>query len=342
MRTIGTQRAPWKATAGVWLALGTFVVALAQEARPQPPVPRVPGNGGNLPNAAAALPVPPAPPLPPPSRPPVEFFRELLAASPARRAQLLEGKPAAAREVIERRLAEFEGMEPEARSDAEWRLRLAEFRFYLTRLLNVPPGERPSRLAQAPAADRPLLEERLKAWDALSEDARRQVLESQQQFHHFVQQPSADPARLAQALSVVPIPSQADVEAQFARWRALPEAERRQRSATFQAVFDLPHERRSKALQGLSLAERTAMERSLERFSKLPTAERDRCIAGLERLARLAPPEREAFLRNAALWQAMSPGERDQWRRLVFNLRPPPLPVPIPHAGRPALVSTNR
>lgn len=84
------------------------------------------------------------------------------------------------------------------------------------------------------------------------------------------------------------------------------------------------------------------MERSLERFSKLPTAERDRCIAGLERLARLAPPEREAFLRNAALWQAMSPGERDQWRRLVFNLRPPPLPVPIPHAGRPALVSTNR
>lgn len=286
--------------------------------------------------------VPQAPPLPPPTRPPVEFFRELLAASPARRAQLLEGKPPAARDVIERRIAEFEAMAPEARAEATWRLRLAEFRFYLSSLLVAPADQRASRLAQAPAPDRALLAERLKTWDALDDPARRQVLESQQQFHHFVAQPTADPARLAQVLQAVAPPAHADVEAQFTRWRALPEAERRQRSAAFQAVFDLPPDRRDKALQGLSPAERTAMERSLERFSKLPQAERDRCISGLERLARLAPPERDAFLRSAALWQAMSPAERDQWRRLVFNLRPPPLPVPVPNPGKPTIVGTNR
>jgi hypothetical protein len=93
-----------------------------------------------------------------------------------------------------------------------------------------------------------------------------------------------------------------------------------------------------RALQGLGATERKAMERSLERFSNLSPAERDRCIAGLDRLARLAPHERDAFLRHAALWQAMSADERDQWRRLVFNLHPPPLPVP----KAPALVSTNR
>lgn len=342
MTTDGTWKALGKRTCATGAAMAALGLALGQEPAPRPPLVVNDGNGGGDAGAASPPSISQAPPLPPPSRPPVEFFRELLGASPARRAQLLEGKPAAAREVIERRLAEFEAMEPEARADAEWRLRLAEFRFYLTRLLGIPPAERASRLAQAPAQDRALLEERLKAWDALADDARRQVLESQQQFHHFVQQPSADPARLAQALSAAAPRAHADVEAQFARWRALPEAERRQRSAAFQAVFDLPQERRSKALQGLSPAERTAMERSLERFSKLPAAERDRCIAGLERLARLAPAEREAFLRNAALWQAMSPGERDQWRRLVFNLRPPPLPVPIPRTGRPALVSTNR
>ncbi len=342
MRTERPRRARWKPSWAVVVAVAASGLSLAQQPARKPPAGAQVGKSGRNPAAAIVPALPTAPPLPPPSRPPVEFFRELLAASPARRAQLLEGKPAAAREVIERRLAEFEAMEPEARADAEWRLRLAEFRFYLTRLLALPPEERASGLAQAPAQDRSLLGERLQAWDTLDDAARRQVLDSQQQFQHFVQQPSAEPARLAQALSAVAPRAHADVEAQFARWRALPEAERRQRSAAFQAVFDLSADRRGKALQGLSPTERTAMERSLERFSRLPSAERDRCIAGLERLARLSQAEREAFLRNAALWQAMSPAERDQWRRLVFNLRPPPLPVPTPHAGRPTLVSTNR
>ena len=160
----------------------------------------------------------------------------------------------------------------------------------------------------------------------MDEPTRRQVLESQGQFHHFASQPGADPARLARILATSPEPAKAAIESQFERWRSLSEAERQQRSAAFQSIFDLPSERRAQALKSLPEAERRAMQRSLERFSSLPQAERDRCIAGLERLARLAPEEREAFLRNAALWQRMTSSERDQWRRLVFNLSPPPLP----------------
>jgi hypothetical protein len=324
------------ATIAAGCFLGLAVTVLAQV--PDPNAKAHAGTGKATPSGAMPGTIPAPPPLPPPTRPPIEFFSELLSASPARRTQLLEGKSPAAREVIERRLAEFEALPPEARADAEWNLRLAQFRFYLSGLLAVPHDQRAARLAQAPAPERALLAERLKAWDALDEPTRRQVLESERQFHHFVQRPTADAGRLAEVLAKAGPRAQADVEAEFARWRALPEEDRRQRSAAFQALFALQPERRLRALQGLGATERKAMERSLERFSNLSPAERDRCIAGLDRLARLAPHERDAFLRHAALWQAMSADERDQWRRLVFNLHPPPLPVP----KAPALVSTNR
>ncbi len=321
---------PWPRAQGLTLAALLPLAGPAPAHGAQQPTPVPPPTQGT-----ASQPAPP--PLPPPTRPPVEFFLELLSASPARRQQLLEGKTPTARETIQRRIAEFENLDPESRADAEWQLRLAQFRFYLSPLLSLPAEQRAARLAMAPEQDRPLLAERLNTWDAMDEPTRRQVLESHGQFHHFASQSAADPARLASLLATASAPAKANIEAQFTRWRALPETERRQRSAAFQSIFDLPAERRSRALKGLSEPERQAMQRSLERFSGLPQAERDRCIAGLERLARLAPDHRDAFLRNAALWQAMSPSERDQWRRLVFNLSPPPLP-PI-HA--PARVATN-
>ena len=308
------------------LCSGHGAMAQGPGARPSPALPSKPA---------------PQPPLPPSVRPPVELFMELLAASPARREQLLEGKPASARQVIERRIAEFERLDPVARADAEWQLRLAQFRIYLSSLLSLSPAQRAERLAGAPEQDRQLMMERLKAWDALDDAARRQVLESKDRFHHFVASPAADPGRLARMLETAPGPMRPDIEAQFDRWRALPEGERRARSAAFQAIFELPGERRARALKTLDEAERKAMDRTLERFSKLPAAERDRCIAGLERLARLDPAGREAFLRNAALWQAMTPSERDQWRRLVFNLHAPPLP-PMPSSRPSQVVVTNQ
>lgn len=278
------------------------------------------------------------PPLPPSPRAPVELFRELLAATPEKRIVLLEAKTPAARELILRRIQQHEALDPAARADAEWQLRLAQFRFYLSPLLRAPVQDRARRLALAPAEDRPLLEERLRAWDALTPEARASLLESEESLHHFVLSPGADPSRLTNLLAMAPAAARADIESQFARWSALPESERISRAARFQEFFGLSDVQRNRALNRLPDSDRVAMEKVLERFARLPESERSQCIAGFERLSALPPAERDEFLRNAARWQAMTAEERTLWRRLVLKTRLPPLP-PLPTAG---LVTTNR
>jgi len=278
------------------------------------------------------------PPLPPSPRAPVELFRELLAASPEKRVVLLEKKTPSARELILRRVREHEALDAEARGEAEWQLRLAQFRFYLSPLLRAPVADRARRLAQAPEEDRPLLEERLRAWDALTPAARATLLESEESLHHFVRSPGAEPARLTNVLAGAPAAARADIESQFARWSALPESERKARAATFQEFFGLSDPQRNRALNRLPDSDRVAMEKVLERFARLPESERAQCVAGFERLSALPASERDEFLRNAARWQAMTGEERALWRRLVLKTRLPPLP-PLPTSG---LVTTNR
>ncbi len=278
------------------------------------------------------------PPLPPSPRAPVELFRELLAASPEKRVVMLESKTPAARDLILRRIHQHEALDPASRAEAEWQLRLAQFRFYLSPLLRAPLTERARRLARAPAEDRPLLEERLRAWDALTPAARATLLESEESLHHFVRSPGAEPSRLTNVLAAAPAAARADIEGQFARWSALPESERVERAATFQQFFGLSDVQRNRALNRLPDSDRIAMEKVLERFARLPESERAQCIAGFERLSALPASEREEFLRNAARWQAMTTEERALWRRLVLKTRLPPLP-PLPTGG---LVTTNR
>jgi hypothetical protein len=278
------------------------------------------------------------PPLPPLGRPPVELFRELLAATPEKRDELLRPKPPAARELIQRRLREHEALSPEARAEAESQLRLAQFRYYLSPLLRVPASERGSKLDLAPAEDRALLEERLRVWDTLPPDARARLLESSETLHHFVQRSGAEPSRLTNALATAAPGARADIERQFAQWSALSETERAQRAAAFQDFFGLTETQRAKAIHRLPDAERVLIEKTLERFARLPEAERLRCIAGFDKLSSLPAAERDEFLRGASRWQAMTPEERALWRRIVLRPSPPPLP-PVPTPG---IVSTNR
>ncbi len=281
------------------------------------------------------------PPMPPPVRPPVELFRELLAAPLEKRDELLRSKTPAARELIARRLREHESLDPTARAEAESQLRLAQFRFYLSPLLRLSGAERAQRLAQAPAEDRALLEERLRAWDRLAPSARAALLESDDSLHLFVQQPGAERSRLDAALAKAPAAARADIERQFTRWSALSDAERASRTAAFQSLFGLTDGQRHRALNRMPEADRVAMEKTLERFARLPEAERVRCLAGFEKLSALSPSERDEFLRNAARWQAMSAEERVLWRRIVLRTSPPPLP-PLPSKPSAGLVSTNR
>ena len=282
-----------------------------------------------------------APPLPPVVRSPVDQFRELMSAAPARRAELLAGKSPTARALIEAKLKEFEALGGEV----EIRLRLAQLQFYLSPLLRATPDQREALLQRAPAEDRDMLTERLKAWDALSADFRREVLESERSLQYFVRQESADTRQLESALDRTPAPSHPEIQAQFARWRALSAEERGRKTAQFQRFFGLSESERLKTLGRLPDTERQQMERSLSRFAALPPEQREQCLRAFRRLSELSDPDREEFLSNAAKWQAMSVAERAAWRKMVQRVSGPPippirLPVPVPR-GAGTAVATN-
>ncbi len=281
------------------------------------------------------------PPVPVPARSPVDLFRELLAATPERRAELLAGRPPAARALIEAKLKEFETFGGEA----EIRLRLAQLQFFLSPLLRATAEQRAALLERAPAEDRDMLRERLKSWDALSADTRREILESERSLQYFVRQETADPKQLTTALERAPEPSRPEIEAQFARWRALSPEERARRTAQFQRFFGLSENERLLTLRRLPDSERQQMERSLARFSSLPPEQREQCLRAFRKLSELSEAERTEFLNNAAKWQAMSAPEREAWRKVVQKvsgppLPPPRLPVPTPRSGGSAVATT--
>ncbi len=280
------------------------------------------------------------PPLPPLAKSLAEQFRELLAANPAERQRLLAGRTPEARVVITAKLKEFETL---SSAEREVRLQVAQLQFYLSSLLRAEPEARTNLLSRVPAEDRPLLEERLKAWDALSPEARQDILDSEKSLSHFVRQESADPQQLSTALTKVPAPARPEIEAQFARWSALPAEERARKTANFQRFFDLSESERNRTLNRLPDTERRQMEVALARFAGLPAEQRDRYLRAFHRLATLSAEERAEFLGNAAKWQAMSADERKAWRNLVQNaLRPPlpPPPLPLRRTGT-SLVATN-
>ena len=294
---------------------------------------------GRLALAEPASPAP-QPPLPPPAKSLAEQFRTLLAASPAERQRLLATRTPEARSVITAKLKEFEAL-PAA--EREVRLQVAQLQFYLSPLLRAEPAARTNLLSRVPAEDRPLLEERLKAWDALTPEVQQDILDSEKSLSHFVRQESADPRQLSAVLTRVPAPARPEVEAQFARWSALPTEERARKTANFQRFFDLSESERSRTLNRLPDTERRQMEVALASFARLPAEQRDRYLRAFHRLATLSAEERAEFLGNAAKWQAMSADERKAWRNLVQHaIRPPLPPPPIPQRRTaPPLVGTN-
>ena len=211
------------------------------------------------------------PPVPEPQRSPAVLFRQLLAATASQRSELLASKPEPARTLIVAKLKEFEALPPDQR---ELRLQVAQLQFYLSPLLRAPATVRSNRLERVPPEDRPLLEERLQAWDALPEDTRREILETERSLSYFVRQESADPRKLAALLEQVPAPARPEIEAQFARWSSLPAEERARKAAHFSRFFDLSGPERDKTLSRLPDVERQQMERTLAKFSSLPPGSR--------------------------------------------------------------------
>lgn len=264
----------------------------------------------------------------------MDLFRELLAAEPAERTQMLTNRPPATRQLILRKVREYASMKPDQR---ELRLRATELRWYLLPLMSTAATNRGPELAVIPADHRQLVVDRLREWDKLSPAAQKALLDNEATLTYFSELNAGGKPEN------VPATGRKKLEEGIAGWNALPLDQRRKIAQQFNQYFALTAEEKTKALQTLSEPERRQIDKTLKSFETLPPAQRAQCIHSFEKFAGLSAEERRQFLKNAERWKRLSPDERQSWRELVarLSLEPPPFPprpppLPIPNRSRSA------
>ena len=243
---------------------------------------------------------------------PVDFFRQLLAMSPAERLTALTNRPPEMRVKILAKVREYSALNPDER---ELRLRATELRWYLVPLLRLSPTNRVTRLAMVPPEMQKLVKSRLLQWDILPPPLHEEFLTNDQTLHYF--------ARVAPTNTPAANPDQQKIADRFNQF------------------FELTAAEKKSTLNTLSNAERAQMEKTLQSFEKLPPRQRITCVRNYAKFAGMNATERAEFLKNADDWSKMSPAERQTWRDLVKNVPLwPPIPTPmailppnlIPHA----------
>lgn len=274
---------------------------------------------------------------------PIEYFRELLAMSPAERERALQEKKPEQRNSLLAKISEYEAMSADER---ELRLRMTQLRWQLVPLMKVPPIERIKTLASIPSEDRALLERRLKIWDEIPVHLQKEFLENEALIGYVLRWESSTPQEKEKLLSAFPPERRAKLEQQLASWQALPLERRQQHCSQFTEFFELDDKEKEKTLRTLSAADREQMEKTLERFNKLPPEQRKRCLDSFTKFTGMSTEQRSQFLKNAERWETMTPSEREVWRKLVMKSTPqPPLPPGIrplpPSPPRSAVASTN-
>lgn len=276
-----------------------------------------------------------AAPMPPPPESPVAVFRRLLASPPAEREAVITNRPPRHQETLRRRLAAYEAMPPQQREE---RLLATELYWHLAPLLHQPPATRTAGLARLPAAWRPIVEARLRVWDALPAADREELRRHEEALHHFarIRTETLPPLPGAQFVPAPPVPAR--VERELAAFRELPAGQQRRIRARWSELFE-PGEGLPVVAQ-LSAGETAAMQAALERFRALPPAQRQACVEAFARFATMSAVERNEFLHSAERWAALPPAERERWRGLITLL--PPLPPGLLHVPLPPLPEAPR
>lgn len=274
----------------------TAVISVSAQKSPPPK--------GRISSASSAV-VPPAPQ----SKSPVNYFRRLLAMSPAERINSLTNRSPETRARILDKVSEYEALGPDER---ELRLRATELRWYLLPLLRLPPEKREAQLAQVPKDLRELVQARLEQWKILPPTLQEEFLANDRTLHYFALLPSAHP----------------------------PAATSRQQKIAeqFNQFFELTAEEKEQTLNTLSEAERAQMQKTLQSFEKLPAQQRFLCVHNYAKFASMSAAEQAEFLKNAESWSKMSPQERQTWRDLVENV---PLWPPLPPGLDPRNVNVS-
>lgn len=272
---------------------------------------------------------------------PIDHFRQLLALNAEQRAQALSKEPADHRKALEEKLHEYDLL---STADREERLQLTQIRWHLTRLMRVAPGERADRLARVNEADRPLIEERLRQWDKVPAELQQEFLENERLIDYLVKQKNSTPAQREEMKKRTPEKFREQIEADLARWHALPRDQRHRMFERFHQFFELTGEEKKKTLNRLPESERQKMEQAVKSFEQLTPPERQQCIDSFRKFSNFTPEERTDFLKNAEQWGKMSPEQRQKWRELVQRMPPmPPTPQslmpPLPQAFAPPKVA---
>ena len=267
-----------------------------------------------------------APPVPPIPQAPIEFFRVLLTLSPEERLKLMDERSVSAdqKRILLTKVKEYEAMTPAQR---ELRLGVTELRWYLVPLMRTALNDRRERLEKIPEEKRKLVEERLRHWDELSAPQQKEFLENEMAVQYFLRLQSSTLAEKEIFLETIPAQRREKLEADLARWLALPTEKRDRMCEGFQKFFDLNADEKEKTLGKLPEAERAQMETTLKTFQALPAIQRKQCIESFGKISNMTRSERNQFLKKAELWQEMTPAERKSWRELVHKLpEMPPLP----------------
>jgi hypothetical protein len=280
--------------------------------------------------AASPLETPPLPPSP------IQQFRDWLAMSPADREKAVAAWPEEKRKVLLEKLRTYEAL-PAAERDR--RLQMAEFRWYLRPLMGLPPKERTNTLQFVPPAlkhlieERYLIEERLRHWDSLPAEDRRQILQNdtaRELVTNFYLRLQSGRSKEEILRSLDPV-KRSEVEEALRTWEQVPPSARSRTAEQLTRFFQLPPSEQARTVAGLSESDRHDVQRTLDAFARLSPEQRRICVESFQKFALMPPPERASFLRNAARWQAMTPEDRATWKELVTKLPPlPPLPVPEP------------
>lgn len=271
------------------------------------------------------------PPIPlafPPGKSPIEFFRELLALSPAERIQALTNRPVPSRKLILAKVREYEAFKPNQR---ELRLKATELRYYLWPLMSVLPSDRSAQIEKVPDSVRTLVQDRLQEWDQLSPEVQKQLLDNEATLRYFTDLSASTEEQKTNLLSGLTPARRELLLKGVHQWQSLPEEQRQKTLARFNRFFELTDTEKAKTLQTLSGPEQHQIEKTLRKFEQLSPAQRAQCIKSFEKFASLSLEERQQFLKNAERWKLMSPDERQDWKDLVSRLTPmPPMPESVP------------
>jgi hypothetical protein len=251
------------------------------------------------------------PPLPSQTKPPVEFFRELLAMSIAERNQALTNRTPEDKKLILAKLREYKALKPD---QCELRLQATELSWYLLRLMRMPPTNRLAQLEAVPGPIRKPVEDRLEVWDRLPQEARKEFLEKRAAIQGFIE--LAAGANQPANTNLSP-ERRAALTNGISKIQAMAEDQRQQLLSRFNQFFELTSQEKERALKTISEPERRQMEKTLRNFGQLTVTQRARCIRSFEKFAGLSIEERNQFLKNAERWKLMTPDQRQAWRNLV-------------------------